>query len=146
MKKIIALFIVVVLIVLSVCMLLFRKLSYDLDDLTEKFNVCYSRIDLVTNKHELESKFNKTNDADSLSEYHISVNEKSNINVEFSSTATETKRGSGMFCVSYTISDVSDYNNFDVELFMTISFNDELMNDVPIILQFLKTTLFISLL
>ncbi len=120
MKKIIAVSIVVVLLVLSVCFVLFKNPTYDLYTLTEKFNACYDEIESIANEYNLENKFEVKDETKSLNEYSITVNDKSKINIEFSTNATEAQKGTGTFSISYTISDVSDDNNFDVKLFTEI--------------------------
>lgn len=116
MKKAI-IFVVVAFLVVSVSFALFRNSSYDLDALTGKFNGCYEEIELIADKHKLENNFLVTDEANLLKKYHISVNDTSNIYIEFSTNATETQKGMGYFSVSYTISDISNENSFDVELF-----------------------------
>ena len=117
MKKVIPICIIVAILVLSVCFVLFRYPSYDLKTLTEKFTINYNEIESIANEYKLESKFSVTDESKALKKCYITVNEKSRIYVEFSTTATETQTGNGTFSISYTISDVSDDNNFDIELF-----------------------------
>lgn len=117
MKRIIVIFIAVVLLVASFGYVLFRNPSYDLDTLSKKFNACYIEIEAIANGNNLEDRFWVTDEANSLKKYHISVNDTSNIYIEFSTNATETQKGMGYFSVSYTISDIGDENSFDVELF-----------------------------
>ncbi len=125
MKKTITVFIVVSLLVVSFLVLssgflLFRNPYSDLDSLTEKFNICYNEIESIANEYNLENKFWVTDESKSLEKCYIKVNDKSRIDVEFSTTATETQRGKGTFSISYTISDVNDDNNFDIDLFTKI--------------------------
>ena len=120
MKKLITVLIVVALLVLSVCFLLFRNPTYNLDKLTEKFNKCYNGIESLTDKYNLEYKDRVTDEINSLKQYYIIVNDKQRIDITFSTNATETQKGNGTFSISYTISDVSDDNNFDVDLFTEV--------------------------
>ena len=120
MKKIIAVFIIVALSLLSVCFLIFRTPYYKLETLTTRFNECYNEIELIIDKNNLESELLATDESQSLNKYYIRVTDKSRIDIEFSTNATETRKGNGTFSISYTISDVSDDNNFDVELFKEI--------------------------
>lgn len=120
MKKLITVLIVIALLVLSICFLLFRNPTYNLDKLTEKFNKCYNGIESVTDKYNLESKDLATDETNSLKQYYIIVNDKQRIDITFSTNATETQKGNGTFSISYTISDVNDDNNFDVDLFTEI--------------------------
>lgn len=116
MKRIIVIFIAVVLFVASFGYVLFRNPSYTLDALSEKFNACHNGIETIANEHNLKDRFWITDEARSLKKYHISVNDISNIYIEMLTNATETQRGIGTFSISYTISDVSDDNNFNIEL------------------------------
>lgn len=120
MKKTITIIIVVSLVVISVYLLFPKIPSCDLEILTKKFNLCYTGIESITNKYKLENKVWVTDEAKSLKKYYISITDKARIDIEFSTTATETQKGIGVFSVSYTISDVSEDNNFDVELFTEI--------------------------
>ncbi len=120
MRKVIVVLVVVALSVISICSLLFRTPTYELDTLTEKFYECYNEIESITDKYNLESKDLVTDEIKSLKQYYITVNDKQRIDITFSTTATETKKGNGAFSISYTISDISDDNNFDVELFTDI--------------------------
>lgn len=120
MKRIIVIFIAVVLLVASFGYVLFRNPSYDLDTLSKKFNAYYIEIEAIANENNLEDRFWITDEAKSLKKYHISVNDTSNIYIEFSTNATEKQKGMGTFSVSYTVSDISTDNNFDVKLFTAI--------------------------
>jgi len=120
MKKLIAIFFIVALSVFSVCFVLFRNPTCELEELAEKFDVCYNEIELITNKYNFENKFCITDEYKLLRKYYIVINDKSRIDVEFSTNATEAQKGYGTFSISYIISDVSDYNNFDVGLFSEI--------------------------
>ncbi len=120
MRKVIVVLVVVALSVISICSLLFRTPTYELDTLTEKFYECYNEIESITDKYNLESKDLVTDEIKSLKQYYITVNDKQRFDITFSTTATETKKGNGAFSISYTISDISDDNNFDVELFTDI--------------------------
>ncbi len=120
MKRIIVIFIAVVLLVASFGYVLFRNPSYDLDTLSKKFNAYYIEIEAIANENHLEDRFWVTDEAKSLKKYHISVNDTSNIYIEFSTNATEKQKGMGTFSVSYTVSDISTDNNFDVKLFTAI--------------------------
>lgn len=120
MKRIIVIFIAVVLLVASFGYVLFRNPSYDLDTLSKKFNAYYIEIEAIVNENNLEDRFWVTDEAKSLKKYHISVNDTSNIYIEFSTNATEKQKGMGTFSVSYTVSDISTDNNFDVKLFTAI--------------------------
>lgn len=120
MKKQISVLVVVSLLVLSVCFLLFRTRSYELDILTERIHVCYNELELIIDEYNLETKVSITDKTKSLNKYYIVVNDESRINVEFSTNSTDTQKGNGTFSISYTISDVSDDSNFDVELFTEI--------------------------
>ena len=120
MKRIIVIFIAVVLLVASFGYVLFRNPSYDLDTLSKKIDVCYIEIEAIANENNLGDIFWITDEAKSLKKYHISVNDTSNIYIEFSTNATEKQKGMGTFSVSYTVSDINTDNNFDVELFTAI--------------------------
>lgn len=116
MKRIIVIF-SVVLLVASLGYVLFINPCYDLDTLSEKFNACHIEIEAIANEHNSEKRFWVTDEEKSLNKYYISVNDTSNIYIEFFTNATEKQKGMGTFSVSYTISDASDDNDFDVELF-----------------------------
>ncbi len=93
MKKIIAIFIVVAIFLF----IQFCIPTYDFATLTEKFNACYSEIESITDKHNLENKFWVTDESQLLNKYYIIVNDKASIDVEFSTNATETQKGNGTF-------------------------------------------------
>ena len=120
MKKAIIVFVVVILLAFSICFVLFRNPSYDLEALAEKFNICYNEIESITNESKLESKFWVTDKSKSLKKGYIAVNDASRIDIEFSTNATATKKGRGTFSLSYTIPEVSDENYFDIGLFVKI--------------------------
>ncbi|MBR6551602.1 MAG: hypothetical protein IKT89_02055, partial [Clostridia bacterium] len=121
MKKKIFLSIVIVLILTSICCALFVSPTYELDVITEKLNVCCTEVESILNDYKLENKENKVivKDANtpSLKWYYVKLNDKSNIVIDFSTNATKTQKGYATFTISYSISDVSEYNDFDVELF-----------------------------
>ena len=118
MKKIAIVF--SLLFVLSFFLFFFRNSSYTLNELTDKFDECYNEIESITDKYNLNYKCLVTNKVQSLKDFSIIINDNSNIDIRFSSNATETKKGSGMFSISYTISNVSD-DIFDIKLFTELA-------------------------
>ena len=121
MKKVIVLIFVIASLLPVLCVVLFFvPTSYDLSELTEKFNVCYDGVEAIANKYNLENKFYITDEVKLLKSGYIKINNKSGINVEFSTNATKTQKSEGVFCVSYTISDIGTDNNFDIELFVEL--------------------------
>ncbi len=120
MKKLIPFFAVAVLVISALCLILFRIPSYDLNKLTENFNACYNDLEAVANDNNLKNSFFPIDKDLPLRYYTIKLNNKSQITVQFTTSATESKKGNGTFSVSYTISDISDDNNFDKELFTEI--------------------------
>ncbi len=117
MKKIISLLIAVAtFLLMQSCVL-----TYDSDTLTEKFEECYNEIDSIVDRYSIESRYWVTDESQLLREYYLVLSDKSIIDIEFSTYATESQKGNGTFSISYTIPNISDENNFDVELFTEIA-------------------------
>lgn len=117
MKKFITASIVLALVVFSVCFVAFRNTFYNLNTLTEKLNACYNGIESIVNEQNLENKCSLIDENMLLNEYCITVNGNARIDITFETNATKTQKGYGRFSLSYTIYDIGDDNNFDVELF-----------------------------
>lgn len=115
--RVISFFTVAVLAVLTFCFILFRNPSYDLNKLTENFNTCYNDLEAVANDNNLKNSFFPIDKDLPLRYYTIKVNDKSQITILFMTNATKIKKGNATFSLSYTVSDISEDNNFDAELF-----------------------------
>lgn len=117
MKRLIAIFAIVAISIVTVCLLVYVNPSYSMNELSEKLEFCYDEIESVTDEHNLENNVRITDETTYLKSFIIKINDKSQINIEFSTNASETQDGRGMFSLSYTVSDYSEENSFDILLF-----------------------------
>lgn len=117
MKRLIAIFAIVAISIVTVCLLVYVNPSYSMNALSEKLEFCYDEIESVTDEYNLENNVRITDETTYLKSFIIKINDKSQINIEFSTNASETQDGRGMFSLSYTVSDYSEENSFDILLF-----------------------------
>lgn len=117
MKRLIVVFCIVAISIVTVCLLVYVNPSYSMNELSEKLEFCYDEIESVTDEHNLENNVRITDETTYLKSFIIKINDKSQINIEFSTNASETQDGRGMFSLSYTVSDYSEENSFDILLF-----------------------------